>query len=444
MKGLAILVFLSLTSIQAFGEDFITYDTGIEMVKDSIREGELRKAEDLLRRILHHYPGNPEALSMLARVLFWQRDFNGSIEVYQQILQHEDDPSIKAEFEKVRVAKVLDEAELMLGRGETAEARRLLEELFDSGRERYESGYKLGMLYVRTRQYEKAKDIFERLKDMYPDDVGFTALFIESLILNGDIGKANLELSRSGENEMDYIAKERADLFYRVKKNYVCIRGSFYDYTKGIKSETDLSLEISQRVKEMTFVLWTESISRFGLHDDQVTLQVYSKIGEKTRQWGYLALSFSPNADFLPKTTISGEFYQGYKWVEFSAGYMRMNFRKASVGILIPGLIIYLPYGLSLSERLYYVPRNGSVSLLSTLSYEPNHKFRGFYSISIGKSAERIMSIVDLVKLTTIASRLSGEYRLAPSWSLGVELSHEYRERLYNASGVTLFTKYWW
>ena len=69
MKGLAILVFLSLTSLQAFGEDFIDYDTGIEMVKDSIRQGELRKAEDLLRRILHHYPGNPEALSMLGHDL---------------------------------------------------------------------------------------------------------------------------------------------------------------------------------------------------------------------------------------------------------------------------------------------------------------------------------------------------------------------------------------
>ena len=444
MKGLAILVFLSLTSLQAFGEDFINYDTGIEMVKDCIKEGELRKAEDLLGRILLHHPGNPEALSMLARVLFWQRDFDRSIEVYQQILHQEDDPSIKAELEKVLVSKVLVEAELMIRRGETAEARRLLEELFNSGRERYESGYTLGMLYIRIREYEKARDIFKSLRALYPDDVGFTALYIESLILNGDIGKANLELSRTGEKERDYISKERADLFYRVKKNYVCLRGSLYDYTNGIKSETDLSLEISQRVREMTFVLWTESISRFGLHDDQVSLQVYSKLGEKTRQWGYLALSFSPNADFLPKTTIGGEFYQGYKWVEFSAGYMRMNFREASVDILIPGLIIYLPYGLSLSERLYYVPRNGSVSLLSTLSYEPNHKFRGFYSISIGKSAERIMSIVDLVKLTTIANKLSGEYRLTPSWSLGVGLSHEYRERLYNASGVTLFTKYWW
>lgn len=444
MKGLAFLLFLSLTSLQAFGEDFINYDTGIEMVKDFIREGELRKAEDLLRRILHHYPGNPEALSMLARVLFWQRDFDKSIEVYQQILQHEDDLSIKAEMEKVQVAKVLSEAELMVGRGETAEARRLLEELFDSGRERYESGYKLGMLYIRTREYEKARYIFERLSALYPDDVGFTALYIESLILNGDMEKANLEFSISGEKERNYIKKERPDLFYRVKKNYVCLRGSFYDYTKGIESEIDLSLEIAQRVKEMTLVLLTESISRFGLHDDQITLQVYSKIGEKTRQWGYLSLSFSPNADFLPKTTIGGELYQGYGGVEFSAGYMRMNFKEASVDILIPGLIVYLPHGMSLSERLYYVPRNGSVSLLSTISYEPNHKFRGFYSISIGKSAERIMSLVDLVKLMTIANRLSGEYRLTPSWSLGVELSHEYRERIYNASGVTLFTRYWW
>ena len=444
MKGLAFLLFLSLTSLQAFGEDFINYDTGIEMVKDFIREGELRKAEDLLRRILHYYPGNPEALSMLARVLFWQRDFDKSIEVYQQILQHEDDPSIKGELEKVRVAKVLGEAELMVGRGETAEARRLLEELFDSGRERYESGYKLGMLYIRTREYEKARYIFERLRALYPDDVGFTALYIESLILNGDMEKANIEFSISGEKEKDYIIKERPDLFYRVKKNYVCLRGSFYDYTKGIENEADLTLEIAQRVKEMTLVLLTESISRFGLHDDQVTLQVYSKIGEKTRQWGYLSLSFSPNADFLPKTTIGGELYQGYGGVEFSAGYMRMNFREASIDILIPGLIVYLPYGMSLSERLYYVPRNGSVSLLSTISYEPNHKFRGFYSISIGKSAERIRSLVDLVKLMTIANRLSGEYRLTPSWSLGVELSHEYRERIYNASGVTLFTRYWW
>jgi YaiO family outer membrane protein len=381
---------------------------------------------------------------MLARILFWQKQYDESLDEYAKALNLRGDEAVKEERAKVEGAKAIHEAEVLIEKGETQQAKAILISLFESQREQYNAGYQLGMLFIKEREYDKAVEIFRRLMMLFPEDKGFAALYIESLILNGDITKAAEALDALPDDFKAYLSREREDLFYRVRRNYFNITGSFVDYSGNYANERDVSLEISQRIRELTFVFNTLSASRFGLHDDQISLDVYSKLGEQTKRWGYISLSVSPDARFLPKTSFAGEIYQGYGKSEISVGFRRMNFSDTSINMFFPGVIFYLPSGLALTEKIYIVPQNGTFSLVSTLNYEPNYRVRGLYSLAVGNSSDRIGSLQDLQKYTTLSSRLRTEYRLTPSVSVGAEISYEYRAHLYSTYGTTLFCSYWW
>lgn len=422
-----------------------SYDTGIDMVKKAISSNNFPQAELILRNMLKKYPYNHELLSILARVLFWQKRYDESIEVFNRALQLKPDESLKEELEKVRIAKILNESSHLLEKGNIKEAKERFAELFETKKEEYESGYNIGMIYIKEREYEKAMEMFKYLQSKFPDDIGFKALYIESLILNRDLKRAKNELFSLTEEERNYLSIKRPDLFYRVKKNYLKVSGSWYDFVEeGRSSEHETSLEISQRINNFTFVLNSLYATRYGLHDKQITIDVYSNIGEKSKRWGFLSLSISPDAEFLPKTSFGGEIYQAYENSEVFLGYRHMSFKDTSVDILMPGIIIYLPYNLSLNERLYLVPKNGGYSLLSTLHYEPNHKIRAFYSIAIGKAVDRISVLQDIQKISTITNRVGLELRISPDLSIGSEFYHEFRENMYTKYGLTIFSRIWW
>jgi len=432
------------THAGAEGAGLLNYDRGLDTVRAYIKAGDFQNAGDFLRKMQEEYPDNAELSSLLAKVLFWQKKYNEAIEEYGRALEIQEDASLNMEMEKAGLARSLNKADLLIKGGDAGKAAIILRSLFDSGKGQYDSGYKLGMLYIRERDYEKAVDVFLRLKKIFPGDKDIASLYIEALILNGDIKKAKDELCGLPEKMKNGLYKEREDLFYRVKRNYVKASAGIYRYTKGIQDESNVSLEISRRVKEMTLVVAAGNINRFGMSDTQLTLDLYSRLGEKTKRWGYLSASITSDSDFLPKTVYGGEVYQGYGEFEFSLGYRRMNFRETAVDIIIPGIIIYLPGGFSLSERIYAVTGNNAYSLLSTLYYNPGHRFTGYYSIAIGKSAEKIQSLQDIQKSTTVSNKLSLEYRFIPSLSIGAEFSYEARSRLYNRYGANFFSRHWW
>jgi hypothetical protein len=142
------------------------------------------------------------------------------------------------------------------------------------------------MLYIRQREYEKAHQIFSELKSLYPDDKGFEALYIESLILMGEIKKAKEKLHALPDDKKTSLYSFRDDLFYRVKRNYLMIKGELYDYTRGIEDGKKYSIRLRQRLFEKTFVLNYSNVQRFGKTDNQFGMDIYSKLGEKTKRWG--------------------------------------------------------------------------------------------------------------------------------------------------------------
>ncbi|HWR88971.1 MAG TPA: YaiO family outer membrane beta-barrel protein [Dissulfurispiraceae bacterium] len=428
----------------AYAAETLTYDAGIEAVRSQVKNNDLQGAEATLKTLLKDYPDNAELLGLLANVLFWQKKTDEALEVYRRLRAITNDPAIDAELRRIETAELFRKADDLMEKGKYGEAEKALMPLFESGREQYEAGHRLVTIAMKQRDYRKAAATLRQLMTLFPDDRGFRTLYLEALARNGELKEAQDFLNAQPEEARHAITREREDLLYLMSPNYARLYGAFYEYTKEVKDEREISLEVSQKIRGITAVVTASHVSRFGLEDSALTVDIYSKLGEGTNRWGYLSLSGSPDADFLPEAVIAAEIFQGYRSCEFSLGYRWMRFSDTTVDIIMPGVTFYLPRGFTLTEKVYIVPRNWSASLLSTLTYEPNHRARGFVSLSAGKAAEQIGSLLDVVKVTTIAGRLGADYRWTTRWSAGADLFFEYREGLYNKYGITASSRFWW
>lgn len=425
-------------------EAVLTYDAGLEAVRNSIREGRFSQAEAQLKDLLARFPNNPELLSLLGRVLFWQRKYDEAKKTYADALRLRDDESLREELERVNVAQTLLEADVLLEQGRTREAESRLVDLFSSGKEQYESGYRLGMLYLKKREYTKAKDIFNRLRLLFPTDTGFSGLYLESLIVAGELDTAQRELNLLPVQTRIELEMTRPDLFYRLSKNFVKLGASAARYDRNRGNEHELRIDVAQRVGTLPCVVSLARINRYGLQDSQIGVEVYSPVGEKSRNWGYLAFAFSPGADFLPNLTLGGEITRGFANFDLSFGYRRMAFAGTYVDLLIPRVTAYLPQGFSLNEQVYVLLKQNSISLLSTLHYEPHHKFRAFISLGAGRVSERLRSREDLKNVKSFSAKVGLEYRFLRHWGVGLDMFYEERKNLYRQDGIAIYTKAWW
>lgn len=422
----------------------INYDDGLKQVQQFIKAKEFQNAENLLKEMLVYYPDNSELLSILARLLYWEKKYDESIKVYQRLIKVKPSHEAREELDKIFTAKKFEEIEKLIKKRNFMEAEEKLKFLYGSDQSKHGAGYRLGMLYISQREYKKALQIFKELSSLYPDDSGMEALYIESLILTGEIKKARETLFNLPKERKQHLYDSRDDLFYRVRKNYLSISSELLDYTLGIDDEKSYTVQLRQRIAEMTFVASYSTVSRFGLEDNEIGLEIYSRLGEKTKRWGFISVTGSPDAEFLPKWTAGGAVYQGYKNFDFSIGYTHMQFKDASVDIIKPGVIVYLPHRFSLNETLIIDPDKNTATLNSKLYYEPTHKINGFYSYSFGKAAEEIGSLQDVEKIKQYSHRAGIEYRFTPQWSIGSEYQFSHREDSYNKEGFEFFSKYWW
>jgi len=353
------------------------------------------------------------------------------------------EPTIRKEREAAENSLALNEALTLMHAGKLEEAKALWNGLFMSGRERYESGYQLGMSYFRQREFVRAREHFTTLSEEFPRDPGIFALAVESQLLSREVKKASAMVRDASPERADYLRREREDIIYRVHPNYAKISGLLAEYDNGISTGRELALTISQRIDPVTVVVNAATVHRYDKDDAEFGTEVTFPI-QNYPFYGTLGFTYSPDAEFLPQTTFRGEGTYVHNGMEYSLGYTRMNFRNDGVNVMVVGILGYLAPTLSLNERLYFVPGKGPFSLLSTLNYEPSHRLRGYYSLGLGTASETIEERNAVDRYFTVSNRLGVEYRPIASVSGGGEIFDEFRNGLYNRYGIQLFVKYWW
>ena len=146
---------------------FFTYELGMRLAQLYIKRKEYEKAEKIYRELSRRYPDSREVRLQLARVLFWQGKYRESLKIYREL--EKLDPSLADERRKVEVKMILEKVDRLEKEGKLKEAIELLKKLYEEEKN-YDTGMRLGRLYIRTGRREEARRVFAYLMEKYPQD----------------------------------------------------------------------------------------------------------------------------------------------------------------------------------------------------------------------------------------------------------------------------------
>jgi YaiO family outer membrane protein len=121
-----------------------------------------------------------------------------------------------------------------------------------------------------------------------------------------------------------------------------------------------------------------------------------------------------------------------------------MRFQTDDVDLLMPGLILYFPYDVWLTEKVFYVPDTDAATLSSQLTWRVTNRLQVSAGMSFGTVAERISTLADLRRVTTRTIQGGVIFPLTPRFSAEVWGYYEDRETLYIRRGGTVSLIFHW
>ncbi len=383
-----------------------------------------REAEAVYREVLQQHPGNDEVRSALARVLSWQGAHAEAATLYRDVLtRHPEDQEIR-----VALAQVLS------WQKEFDAAHRLYAQVLEADPTQIEARRGLAeVAHWRGNRQEALQRYEALLAETHDPAIEQQLRAVQSELLVSPRAAVGQGLTGLRIPYRDY-----------AKIGY-----GHYSYTKNQPDERDLLFEIAKPFGNQTFVMRVEPISRFGFHDTPFSAELYSPLWQ--RAWGYVAAQGTINPNFSPNYSVVGEVAQGLGGLhaslapfEVSFGYRRLNYKQDDIDLLMPGLTIFLPFNLWLTEKIYFIPNTGAVTLASQLTWRPTDRLQFFASGSFGTSGERIVAAQDF---TRVGSRtIQGGVTFPINERFSAEVSGYYEDRgfLYVRRGGSFNLIYHW
>lgn len=365
-------------------------DTRGHLARVLARDGQLDEAASLYRDILTRHSSDLDVQIGLARVLSWQKQYAPAIQQYQAVLEQDS-----------------TNREALQGLADT---------LFWSGATR-EATHQYARLYQLTGD----ETVAARMRDI----------------------SATLD------------ASPRAPLGLRDStirlpfRDYLKIGYGQFAYSRDIQDERNVLFEVSKSIGAQTLIARVEPINRFGFHDTVLSTEGYSPLWR--RAWGYLAAQGTINPDFSPKYSFAGEVTQGLGLVhplltrlEASLGYRYLSYKTDDIHLLSPGFTVFLPFNFWLTEKLYYVPETGAITLSSRLTWRPTNRLQVFVSGSFGTSGERIVATQDVTRVSSRTIQGGMVLPVADRVSLEISGYDEDRGALYTRRGASFSIIYHW
>ena len=382
------------------------------------------EAERVYRDILRRHPDNDEIRAALARVLSWQGAHAEATTLYREVLaRHPEDQDIRIALAQVLSwQKQFDEAERLYGAVLQVEPTQI--------------EARCGLAEVAHWRGDRS-DALQRYEALLADT--------HDPAIEQQIKAVKSELLVSPRAAVGQ-GLTGLRLPYR---DYAKVGYGHYSYTKNQPDERDLLFELAKPLGNQTLVLRVEPINRFGFHDTPMSAELYSPLW--SRAWGYIAGQATINPHFSPNYSFVGEVAQGLGGLhsslapfEASFGYRRLNYKHDDIDLLMPGLTIFLPFNLWLTEKVYFIPNTGAVTLASQLTWRPADRLQFFASGSFGTSGERIVAAQDF---TRVGSRtIQGGVTFPINERFSAETSGYYEDRgfLYVRRGGNFNLIYHW
>jgi YaiO family outer membrane protein len=372
------------------------------------------QAAAVYRLYLAEHAEDDEVRAALARVLSWQNRYEEAVTLYEEILaRHPADADIRVALARIQSwQKKFAEAQagyrsVLRDDPDNREAKRgLADTLYWSGE--YEDALRV---YQDLFETATADDpVLTQRIDAVRDEL---AALTPAQLLRAPVG----------------LARALPTLPFR---DYLKLGYSHYTYTHSIPDEQNGLVEMAKSIGTRTLVGRVEPLNRFGLHDTVVSGELYSPLWEKA--WGYIGGLATADSSFAPNWSLGGEVFQGlgklHKMLSFlepSVGYRHMEYRSASVDLLIPGLTVYLPYSFWITEKVYLIPETGATTLLSQLTWRPTDRLQCFMSGAFGTSSSQISATQDFAKVASYI--IQGGMIVPLSARFSVEASGYYEDR---------------
>ncbi len=399
-------------------------DLLLEQAKFYEAQQRYAEATEAYRQYLEGQPGNDEARAALAKVLSWQDRYEESERLYRDILsRHPQDRDVRT-----GLAKVLSWTKRL------PESRALYEALVRESPDDAEARRGLGDVLLWSGSPRDALAQYEAAQAVAP-----------SAEVARQIEKINADLNPSPRAPVG-LPGGPLRLPYR---DYVKAGYSHFSYTKGVPNERDGLFEVAKSFGDKTLIGRIEPLNRFGSHDTPVSAEFYSPLW--ARAWGYIAGQATINPSFAPNYSVTGEVAQGLGGLhpalgraELTFGYRRLLYKKDNIDLLTPGLNIYLPFNFWITEKIYFVPDTGAVTLSSQLTWRPADRVQLFVSGGFGTSGERIVATQDFTRVNSRTFQGGVTFPISTKFSGEAVGYYEDRGVLYVRRGGTFNLIYHW
>lgn len=420
------------------------YDTNIQLIQLDIKNKNFQKALNNLDYLLEYMPDNKELLIIKANIYYWQKRYIESKNIYEQLKDLNEEEKKKYK-EIVNISKI-EEVEKIIDKSPD-EYEKTLELMFNQKQEVYESGYRLSMFSIKKRKFAKALNIIEILLKSYPEDLGIKELYIEALILNNYNYLAKEFIDKLDSNTLNQIKKRREDLFFNLLKDKVSLTTQYFKSdSPDYPDEKFLSIDLKKQIGQFIFNPRIDNISRFNKNDTNLSLEVNYNFGVESRRNLDVFFSYSINHNFSPVWSFNTTFYQGFNYFEVFGGYSKMNFPNFNIDILIPGIIFYLPYRLSLEEKLYVIANISSISSLTTINFAYDHHLNFIYRFAYGNSPEVIIikNNFDILNISSYLHNAEVSYKPTPNFIMNFSGTYNSFIDRFNRYGLSLSLGYLW
>jgi YaiO family outer membrane protein len=375
------------------------------------------------RAYLAARPEDDEVRGALARVLSWTDHYDEAAALYQAILsRHPADLDVRTALARVRAQQQ-----------QWDEAQRLYEEVLRDDPEHQEAKRGLADTLYWRGDYALALQYYQALYRANPNPDLARRIQVVKAELTRPPPSVRARIGAGSQAE-----KQGPSLPYR---QYLKLGYSHFFYSNQ-PDERDWLFEAAAASGPYTLIGRIEQLDRFGLHDTYLSGELYSPLWKEA--WGYLQVGIGIEPDFTPEWTLGAEAFQGLgslhpvlSPVELSFGYRHLSFEASPIDVLVPGLTVYFPHNLWLTEKLYLVPDTDSKTLSSQLTWRATDRLQVFASGAFGTAAERIVAGQDFLRADTISIQAGLNLPLTRRVSLEAVGYYEDRENLYVRSGLS-------
>ena len=263
--------------------------------------GRQDEAEAVLGELLSEHPADADLLVFKARLLCWRKDLAGAERTFERAFWLQP-----------------HSADALAGLADLASWR---------------GDYDASLVYCR------------RALDLDANHAGALFRVGSVLLWQGDYGQARGYLARAAELEplnKDYsrALKAAAPVFARKTEIWLTGRNEHWSDGRADYSDLGLSALFSVFHDRARLVVKAERLRRAGASDDRIGLEAYPQLWKGA--YGYIDLSFAPNAAAVPESSVHLEIYQAImRRYEVSLGARRMSFAGIGVAVLAGSAAAY-------------------------------------------------------------------------------------------------------